>query len=88
LIKTLFFIKPLDKPKVSRYNIFIETVEAEITVIMPPQRACVAESQVKHRSSNGPPRVQSNGMGDIISSSGVFCNVRMCVNHQEYDSTL
>ena len=57
-------------------------------MVMPPQRACVAESQVKHRSSNGPPRVQSNGMGDIISSSGVFCNVRMCVNHQGYDSIL
>jgi len=30
-------------------------------MVMPPQRACGAESQAKHRSSNGPLRVQSNG---------------------------
>ncbi len=27
---------------------------------MPLQRACVAESQVRNKSSNGPPRVQGN----------------------------
>ena len=38
-----------------------QTVEAEITVMMLLQRACVAESQVKNKSSNGPLRVQSKG---------------------------
>ncbi len=28
--------------------------------MMPLQRACVAESQVRNKSSNGPLRVQSN----------------------------
>lgn len=30
--------------------------------MMPLQRACVAESQVRNKSSNGPLRVQSNAM--------------------------
>ncbi len=34
-----------------------ETVEAEITAMMPIQRACVAESQVRNKLSNGPLRV-------------------------------
>ena len=37
-----------------------QTVEAEITAMMPLQRARVAESRVRNKSSNGPLRVQSN----------------------------
>ena len=37
-----------------------QTDDAEIKLIMIPQRACGAESQAKHRLANGPPRVQSN----------------------------
>ena len=36
-----------------------QTVEAEITAIMPSQRARGAESRVRNKSSNGPLRVQS-----------------------------
>ena len=36
-----------------------ETVDAEITAVMPAQRAWVAENQVRHRPSNGPLRAQS-----------------------------
>lgn len=39
--------------------------------MMLPQRARAAENRVKHKSSNGPPRVQSN-----VPMHGVFCNVR------------
>ena len=38
-----------------------QTVEAEITAMMPLQRACGAESQVRNKLSNGPLRAQSNG---------------------------
>ena len=41
-------------------NLIIQTVEAEITITMPLQRACVAESQVRNKLSNGPLRAQSN----------------------------
>ncbi len=34
--------------------------------MMPLQRACVAESQVRNKLSNGPLRVQSNGMYQSI----------------------
>ena len=37
--------------------------------MMPLQRACVAESQVRNKSSNGPLRVQSNAR-----KRRVFCN--------------
>ena len=46
-------------------NLIIQTVEAEITTTMPLQRACVAESQVRNKLSNGPLRAQSN----VISQS-------------------
>lgn len=46
-------------------NLIIQTVEAEITITMPLQRACVAESQVRNKLSNGPLRAQSN----VISQS-------------------
>ena len=36
-----------------------QTVDAEITAMMPSQRACGAESQVRNTSSNGPLRAQS-----------------------------
>ena len=55
--------KDIDKSVNWCYNVCNQTDEAEIKVIMPPQRACAAESQVKRRSSNGPLRVQSNGDG-------------------------
>ncbi len=38
--------------------------------MMPLQRACAAESQVRNKSSNGPLRVQSN-----VREHRVFCNV-------------
>ena len=40
-----------------------QTDDAEIKLIMLPQRAHGAESWVKNRLANGPPRVQSNGCG-------------------------
>lgn len=40
-------------------NFIHQTVEAEITAMMPLQRACVGESQVRNKLSNGPLRVQS-----------------------------
>ena len=46
-------------------NLIIQTVEAEITAMMPLQRACDAESQVRNKLSNGPLRAQSN----VISQS-------------------
>ena len=38
-----------------------QTVEAEITAVMPSQRACDAENQARYTLSNGPLRAQSNG---------------------------
>ena len=43
-----------------------QTVEAEITAMMPLQRACVAESQVRNKLSNGPLRAQSNVFAQSI----------------------
>ena len=37
-----------------------QTVEAEITAVMPSQRACDAENQARYTLSNGPLRVQRN----------------------------
>ena len=37
-----------------------ETVDAEITAMMPLQRTCDAENQVRNKFSNGPLRAQSN----------------------------
>ena len=47
-------------------NLIHQTVEAEITAMMPLQRACGAESQVRNKLSNGPLRVQSNGVSQSI----------------------
>ena len=41
-------------------NFIQQTVEAEITAIMPLQRTCDAEKQVRNKLSNGPLRAQSN----------------------------
>ena len=41
----------------------MKTDDAEIKLIMLPQRAHGAESWAKNRLANGPPRVQSNGCG-------------------------
>ena len=41
-------------------KLIIQTVEAEITAMMPLQRTCGAESQVRNKLSNGPLRAQSN----------------------------
>ena len=41
-------------------NLIHQTVEAEITAMMPLQRACDAENQVRNKLSNGPLRAQSN----------------------------
>jgi hypothetical protein len=46
-----------------------QTVDAEITAVMPLQRACDAENQVRNKLSNGPLRAQSNG------KPRVFCDV-------------
>ena len=47
-------------------KLIFKTVEAEITAIMPLQRTCGAESQVRNKLSNGPLRVQSNGISQSI----------------------
>ena len=41
-------------------DLILQTVEAEITAMMPLQRTCGAESQVRNKLSNGPLRAQSN----------------------------
>ena len=50
--------------------------------MMPLQRACIAESQVRNKLSNGPRRVQ---MKCIYR---VFCNVWAYVSCQGYDGIL
>ena len=42
-------------------NSILQTVEAEITAMMPLQRVRDAESRVRNKLSNGPRRAQSNG---------------------------
>ncbi len=41
-------------------NLILQTVEAEITAMMPLQRVRDAESRVRNKLSNGPLRAQSN----------------------------
>ena len=38
--------------------------------MMPLQRACVAENQVRNKSSNGPRRVQSNALCKVFCNAG------------------
>ena len=53
---------------------------------MPSQRACVAESQVRNKLSNGPPRAQSKEL--LIEWFRVFCDVWADVTSRGYDSIL
>ena len=48
-------------------NLIHQTVEAEITAMMPLQRACDAESQVRNKLSNGPLRAQSKELYTVPS---------------------
>ena len=41
-------------------DLILQTVEAEITAMMPIQRACDAENQARNKLPNGPLRAQSN----------------------------
>ena len=62
--------------------------------MMPLQRACVAESQVRNKSSNGPLRVQSNALGMAQSIlqrmarvrgrgyAGILLSARICFVNQ------
>ena len=50
--------------------------------MMPLQRACVAESQVRNKLSNGPRRVQMKW------ETRVFCDVEAYVRCQGYDGIL
>ncbi len=49
--------------------------------MMPLQRACGAESQVRNKLSNGPLRVQSNGVPEYAATSeaGVICRGYACI---------
>ena len=74
------FFKSLLTNKRSRGIIWeIQTVDAEITVMMLPQRARGAESRVKNKSSNGPLRAQSNDHW-----GRVFCDVLAYVSCRGY----
>ena len=42
-----------------RKTYILQTVDAEITAMMPLQRACDAEIQARNKLSNGPLRAQS-----------------------------
>ena len=60
----------LDNATKPCYNGNNQTVDAEIKVIMPPQRARGAGNRVKHRSSNGPRRVQSKALAEYSATYG------------------
>ena len=64
-------------------NLILQTDEAEITAMMPLQRACDAENQAGNKLSNGPRRVQSNAR-----LRRVFCNVSAYVSCRGYVCTL
>ena len=64
-------------------KLILQTIDAEITAMMPLQRACGAESQVRNKLSNGPLRVQSNG-----NFPKVFCNVLAYVSCRGYAGIL
>ena len=50
-------------------KLIFKTVEVEITAIMPLQRTCGAESQVRNKLSNGPLRAQSNVIATEYSAT-------------------
>ena len=70
LIVRAFFAPLLDNGPKPCYNGNNQTVDAEIKVIMPPQRARGAGNRVKHRSSNGPRRVQSKALAEYSATYG------------------
>jgi len=86
-IHSLFFREIfLDKSILKWYSHFSfikQTVDAEITAMMPPQRACDAGSQARNKLSNGPLRAQSN-----VVCHRVFCDVWAYVSCRGYDSIL
>ncbi len=61
------------------HNFIGQTVEAEITATMPPQRARGAESRVGNRSSNGPLRARGT-----VGFRLVFRDVRAYVSCRGY----
>ena len=67
-------------------NLIQQTVEAEITAMMPLQRACAGESQVRNTLSNGPLRVQSKAL--VFYRGPVFCNVEAYVSCRGYAGIL
>ena len=67
-------------------NLILETVEAEITAMMPLQRVRDAESRMRNKLSNGPRRVQSNVFGWYRHR--VFCNVQAYVSCRGYAGIL
>jgi hypothetical protein len=64
-------------------KLIIQTVEAEITMIMLLQRARDAEKRTENKSSNGPLRVQVK-CKDIACLCLVFCNVWAYVSCRGY----
>ena len=54
--------------KIPSNFILSQTVDAEITAMMPLQRACGAESQVRNKLSNGPLRAQPTEAGSPLPS--------------------
>ena len=52
----------------------IETIEAEITAVMPLQRVRDAESRVRNKLSNGPLRAQGNAGQIPEGDRRVFCD--------------
>ena len=77
---------PIDIVSVTNYNhsnfIFIQTVDAEITAVMPLQRVCGGEIQARNELSNGPLRAQSK---EVFR---VFCDVWADVICRGYDGIL
>ena len=59
-LKEQYLLTNLKVSAIVNKNLIHQTVEAEITAMMPLQRACNAENQVRNKLSNGPLRAQSN----------------------------
>ena len=60
------FCGPLTKPETCA--MLMQTVEAEITLIMLPQRVRVAENRMENKSSNGPRRAQSKAQAEYSAT--------------------
>ena len=64
-------------------NFIQQTVEAEITAIMPLQRTCDAEKQARNKLSNGPLRAQSNVIFiteySATLQASVICRGYVCI---------